>query len=309
MIFDQIQFEDDWSELRSLADLIRYGASAFSRADLTFAHGTDNAVDEAHVLVLHALGLDQFGPRGGPLPGELYHGRVTSNERAAVGELIRRRIEERCPAAYITGNAWFAGLKFFVDQRVLIPRSPLAEPIEARFAPWLEPQTIHRILDVGTGCGCIAIACAYAFPWAEVVAADIDEGALAVAALNVTGHRLDDRVQVIASDALAGVTGKFDLIVSNPPYVSPASVDALAAEFRHEPRLGLDGGEDGLEIVNRLIDQAGRYLSPHGALIVEVGESRPRAESAYATLEIEWMDDALERGGEGIFIARAEALV
>ena len=293
-------------ELRTVGDFVRFGASRFNEAGLCFAHGTDNAVDEALVLVLHALHL----PARPPLPAELFHARLSVDEREAVLALLRRRIDERAPAAYLTGEAWFAGLRFEVDERVLVPRSPLAEWIERGFAPWLDGTAVGRVLDVGTGSGCLAVACALAFPDAAVDAVDISPDALAVAQRNVELHGLAERVRLVHSDLFDGLMpgpdsgpgARYDLILSNPPYVTEAEMTDLPAEFRAEPVLALAGGANGLEVVDRLVAGAPRWLSPDGALVVEIGASRP----VRATIEarsgppLTWLET--QRGGDGVFL-------
>jgi ribosomal protein L3 glutamine methyltransferase len=296
------------AQLCTVVDLVRYGASSFVRAGLFFGHGADNAVDEAHELVLHGLALGRSSLGGNAIPPEFYSARVCEAERDVVGELLWRRIDERCPAAYLTQSAWFAGLEFYVDERVLVPRSPFAELIGMGFSPWMETESITRVLDVGTGSGCIAIACAYAMPWAEVVAVDIDAGARAVAQRNVESHGLQGQVSVVASDVLNGVDGHFDLIVSNPPYVPPSSIGQLPEEFMREPRLGLDGGADGLDIVRRLLSGATDMLNANGGLFVEVGESAEAFDEAFPALGHTWLDEALENGGEGLFFLSAGQL-
>lgn len=311
---DREAFQSAWNEFGTLVDLIRYAASEFSRHGLEFGHGTDNALDEAHTLVLGGLELDRSlggGPgsrAGGGLPPELYSARVTRAESSELMALVMARIERRCPAAYLLGRAWFGGLELYVDERVLVPRSPLAELIEAGFEPWVDAGRVRRVLEIGTGSGCIAVACALALPDAEIVATDIDAGAREVAAINVRRYGLEERVRVLEADVYEGVSGRFDLIVSNPPYVAHRSLAALPREFTSEPRIGLDGGVDGLAVVGRIVSGAAAHLAPEGVVVVEVGESRRQAERRYAGLDIEWLDDALERGGEGIFVLRGEAL-
>ena len=293
--------------LRTVADFVRFGASRFNEAGLCFAHGTDNAVDEALALVLHALHL----PAHPPLPAELFHARLTRRERAEVVALLHRRIEERVPAAYLTGEAWFAGLRFEIDRRVLVPRSPLAEIIEEGFHPWVDGGRVRRILDLGTGSGCIAVACAHAFPDARVDAVDASPGALEVARRNVVLHGLDERVRVLESDLFAGLergsdgggaAERFDLIVSNPPYVPDEEMAGLPPEFRAEPALALAGGPEGLDVVGRIVEEAPGWLTANGALVVEVGASpivRAALESRF-DLPFVWLDVA--QGGEGVFL-------
>lgn len=292
--------------LRTVADFVRFGASRFNEAGLCFAHGTDNAVDEALALVLHALHL----PARPPLPAELFHARLTRRERREVRALLRRRIEERIPAAYLTGEAWFAGLRFEIDRRVLVPRSPLAELIEEGFHPWVDADRVRRILDLGTGSGCIAVACAHAFPDARVDAVDTVPGALEVARRNVALHGLEGRVQVLKSNLFEGFEREPDrgaawgyaLIVSNPPYVPDEEMAGLPPEFRAEPELALAGGLDGLDVVGRIVEDAARWLARDGVLVVEIGASpvvRAALEARF-DLPFVWLDVA--RGGEGVFL-------
>ena len=292
--------------LKTVADFVRFGASRFNEAGLCFAHGTDNAIDEALALVLHALHL----PARPPLPAELFNARVTRRERAEVVALLHRRIEERVPAAYLTGEAWFAGLRFEIDRRVLVPRSPFAELIEEGFHPWIDGGRVRRVLDLGTGSGCIAVACAHAFPDARVDGADASPGALDVARRNVALHGLKGRVRVVESDLFDGLDGepnrcpeaRYDLVVSNPPYVPDEEMAGLPPEFRAEPAFALAGGPDGLDVVGRIVEEAPRWLAPEGALVVEVGASpvvRAALESRF-DLPFVWLEPG--RGGEGVFL-------
>jgi len=219
---------------------------------------------------------------------------------------VIRRNEQRIPMAYLTGTARFAGLDFMVNNHVLVPRSPIAELIEQRFAPWVAESAVTSILELGTGSGCIAIACAYAFPNASVVATDVSQAALAVAGRNVADHGLDDRVTLVEADVFEGIEGCFDLIVSNPPYVDESALAQVPAEYAHEPRLGLAAGADGMDIVRRIIADAARHLSERGALVVEVGASQAFAEQVFADLPLSWLD--FERGGDGVFLLERDAL-
>lgn len=287
-------------ELFTLRDFIRWGTSEFKAADLYFGHGTDNAWDEAEHLVLHAVHLTP------PLDSEWLGARLTRNERERVLQNLRRRIEERIPASYITNQAWFAGLPFYVDERVLVPRSPIAELIQKQFAPWLE-QEPTRILDLCTGSGCIGIACAYAFSEAEVQLSDISYDALAVAQENIERHHLQDRVFAIQSDLFENLRGQqFDLIVSNPPYVDADDLASMPDEYHAEPEIGLGSGADGLDFTRRLLAEAKDLLAPNGLLIVEVGNSWPALEQAFPYLPFTWVE--FDRGGHGVFVLRKEDL-
>jgi ribosomal protein L3 glutamine methyltransferase len=287
--------------LSTITDFVRWGASRFGAAGLHYGHGTDNAVDEALVLVRHALHL------GHDLPPEFYAARLTDAEKRTVLELIERRIVERIPAPYLTGEAWFAGLPFFVDSRVLIPRSPFAELIEAGFAPWLEADSVERVLDLCTGSGCIAIACALAFPAAEVDAVELSPEALDVARRNVERHGVADQVALLEGDLWSPVAGRrYDLIVSNPPYVSDREMEVLPPEYAHEPELGLRSGPDGLDVVAKIIAGARAHLRPGGVLVVEVGDSAEAVANAWPELPFTWLE--FSRGGSGVFLLTAEEL-
>lgn len=294
-VFDQAR-----DELATIRDFFRWAASEFIAAKLFYGHGTDNPWDEAEQLVLHAIHLAP------PLGDEWLDAMLTRSERAKVVANVQRRIEERIPAAYITGQAWFAGLPYVVDERVLVPRSPIAELIEKRFAPWLadEPQ---QILDLCTGSGCIGIACAHAFPDAEVQLSDISYDALAVAEENIQQHGVTERVFALQSDLFENLYGqRFDLIVSNPPYVDADDMASLPEEFHAEPELGLASGNDGLDFTRRLLVEAADYLTDKGVLIVEVGNSWPALEEAYPLLPFTWVE--FERGGHGVFVLTAQDL-
>ncbi|MBT2971434.1 MAG: ribosomal protein L3 N(5)-glutamine methyltransferase [gamma proteobacterium symbiont of Ctena orbiculata] len=286
--------------LTTIADFIRWGASRFAEARLFFGHGTDNALDEAVALVLGALHLPP------DLPAGWFGSRLTAAERQRVSDLITRRIEERIPLPYLLGEAWFAGMRFHVNERVLIPRSPIAELIERGYSPWLEPAA-PQILDLCCGSGCIGIATAAYLPDSQVDLVDISTDVLVVAQQNVAEYGLQERVAIHRSDLLEDLPPKqYDLIVSNPPYVGEAEMEELPEEYRHEPVLALQANENGLEIVQRILQQAGRYLTPQGILIVEVGNSAELVVDRYPRLPFVWLD--FERGGEGVFLLTAADL-
>jgi ribosomal protein L3 glutamine methyltransferase len=284
-----------------VAALIARAAARLRRAHLSFGHGTDNALDEAAMLVLHALKLAHAGPAA------LYRRRVSRAAEQRARQLITRRIRERVPAAYLTGVTWFAGVPIRVDARVLIPRSPIAELIERRFVPWIEPRRVRRVLDVGTGSGCIAIACARALPRARVDAVDISAAALEVARANVRRQRLTRRVRLLESDHFSALAGaSYDIIVANPPYVGARELASLPAEYRHEPRVALAAGRSGLDSVRIILAQAARHLRPGGLLIVEVGNTEHAVRRRWRRLPFVWLE--FERGGGGVFLLTREQL-
>lgn len=290
-------------QLHTLRDFIRWGASRFNEAELFFGHGTDNAINEATILVLHALHLPQQD-----LPTEFFGARLTEMEKHKVLALLERRIQERIPAPYLTHEAWFAGLSFYVDERVLIPRSPLAELIEKSFTPFVAPEAVHTLLDLGTGSGCIAIATAYAFPEAHVDATDSSEEALAVARINIERHSLESQVHAISSNLFEGVKGRrYDLIISNPPYVGAAEMASLPKEYHHEPRQALEAGKEGLDNVLQILHQAPDYLNEEGLLVVEVGNSEQALTHRLPELPFLWLE--FERGGHGVFLLTREQLI
>lgn len=284
-------------ELLTIRDYIRYAASCFNQAGLYFGHGTDNAWDDAVALILHSLHLPH------DITPAILDARLTAEEAAKLTELIHRRTSERIPIPYLTHEAWFANLSFYVDERVLIPRSPMAELIEQQFSPWVEnPDEVEDILDLCTGSGCIAIACAHAFPQARVDASDISADALAVAKINVLRHEMSEQVYLHQSDLFSDLpTKQYDIIVSNPPYVSTTEMASLPDEYRHEPTLGLAAGIKGLDVVKRIIENASRFLKPTGILVVEVGNSEMALEENYPGMPFVWPDFSRSQAG-GVFI-------
>jgi ribosomal protein L3 glutamine methyltransferase len=290
---------DSLSSLTTIRDYIRWGASRFAEAKIGFGHGTATALDEAAALTLHTLRLPYN-------LSEFYlQSALATEEKQAIIAVFERRINERKPAAYLTHEAIFAGLSFYVDERVLVPRSPMAELIEQRFSPWIEEDQVARILDLCTGSGCIAIACAYAFPEADVDAVDISRDALAVAEINIDKHQLADQVVLSESDLFDALPDDlYDVIISNPPYVNAVEWQKLTPEFHAEPKLGLVAGANGLAIVLRILAQAKDFLTPHGILIVEVGSSAEALQVALPQVPFYWLD--FERGGDGVFLLTAD---
>ena len=276
---------------------IEWGAALLDSADVYFGHGTDNSIDEAAALVFHVAGLAHDGD-----PSQ-YERALMPDQRQTLDQLFRRRVEQRIPVAYLINEAWFAGLSFFVDERVLIPRSPFAELIGHGFEPWLAPSRVGRLLEIGTGSGCIAVACARAFPHCEVVATDISSAALDVARINTRRHGVEQRVQLLEADIFDGVSGRFDLIVSNPPYVPAGQMRDLPAEFGYEPGGALASGDDGLDSTRRILQDAPSFLRPAGLLALEVGSGWTALEAAFPNTPFIW--PMLEHGGEGIALLPA----
>lgn len=285
--------------LNSIRDYIRWGASRFAEHNVFLGHGTLTPLDEAAAIVLHTLRQPY------DLADAYLDSVLTASERQAVLTLIERRIRERKPSAYLTNEALFAGLSFYVDERVLVPRSPIAELIAERFEPWADEDRVFNILDLCTGSACIAIACAYAFPDAQVDAVELSDDALAVAAINVDKHDLAEQVTLYQSDLFAELPPKpYDIIVSNPPYVAISEWENLPAEFHAEPEMGFTGGDSGLDLVIRILGDAKQYLAEQGILIVEVGSSAETLQEMFPNVPFQWLE--FERGGDGVFLLTAQ---
>jgi ribosomal protein L3 glutamine methyltransferase len=284
---------DSLKQLSTIRDFIRWASSEFLRHELSFDHGFASALDEARYLTLHALSLPF------DWPDSYLDCALTTPEREAVIDRLRERVTTRLPAAYLTRESWFCGLKFYVDERVLVPRSPIAELIAARFEPWINSGQVHQILDLCTGSGCIAIACQYMFEDAAVFASDISAEALEVARINCREHGLEKYLSLYESDLFDNIPAqKFDLIVCNPPYVDAEDMSKLTEEFRCEPGIGLAAGEDGLIMVDRILKSAGDYLSEQGIMFIEVGNSQAAMMEKYEFLPMTWID--FELGGSGV---------
>lgn len=280
-------------ELKTVRDWIRWSATSFARGNLFFGHGTDNAWDEAVALVMWVI-QQPFDRLEWVLDA-----RLVESEKFQLAKLVEKRVQQRIPLPYLTGEAWFAGLKFHVTPDVLIPRSPIAELIEGEFQPLLQ-QYPARILDLCTGSGCIGITCAYAFDSASVDVADISSAALDVAQLNIANHDLQDRVSTVESDVFNSISGQYDLIVSNPPYVDAQDMASIPSEYQAEPRLALESGDDGLDITRRILAEAAEYLTDNGLLVVEVGNSWEALEATMPHVPFFWPE--FENGGHGIFM-------
>ena len=290
------------TELFTVRDYIRYAVSRFNAAGLFFGHGSDNAWDEAVYLTLHTLTLplDRLEP--------FLDARLLPHEREQLLDIYTRRCQDRLPAAYLTHEAWLGEHRFYVDDRVIVPRSFIAELLDEQLAPWIDdPWAIESALDLCTGSGCLAILTALAFPNAEVAAVDLSPDAIAVAERNVADYSLYDRIELIQSDAFQNLAGrKFDLIVSNPPYVNAESVARLPPEYLHEPELALGSGDDGLDFTRIILREARKHLTDHGILVVEIGHNREALEAAYPTLPFTWLDTAA--GDEYVFLLHAADL-
>ncbi len=290
------------AELLTVRDWLRWAVSRFNEARLFFGHGTENAYDEAAWLILHALHLppDRLEP--------FLDARLAHAERLAVLNLLQQRIAKRVPAAYLTHEAWLGDFRFYVDERVIVPRSYFAELLAEGFAPWVEdPDEVEDALDLCTGSGCLAILMAHAFPYARIDGVDISPPALEVARRNVADYGLEERVRLVESDVFSGLKGRrYDVIVSNPPYVTTAAMETLPPEYRHEPALALGAGQDGLDVVRRIIGEASRHLNPGGLLAIEVGHNRHIVDTAFPDLPLTWIDTPSSE--DKIFLVRADDL-
>lgn len=287
------------SQIRTLLDMLQWGEQQFVNGGLYFGHGTDNAFDEAAWLACYAIGLPF------DLSEDMIRHVLSEHEKQVITDLYQQRAQSGTPAAYLTQEAWFCGLAFYVDKRVLIPRSPIAELIESQFEPWIDLAHVKNILDLCAGSGCIGIACAYAFEDAQVDLAELSHDAVAVAEINIQRHDVQDRVKAIQSNVYSSLQGnKYDIIVSNPPYVSHTEMASLPREYRHEPELALAAGDDGMSIVNQIMRQAAEYLNPGGILVVEVGNSEQAVVEQYPDVPFVWLE--FKHGGEGVFLLTAE---
>ncbi|WAJ70990.1 50S ribosomal protein L3 N(5)-glutamine methyltransferase [Catenovulum adriaticum] len=301
-MIDDKHYEAAEAELETVFDFVRWIVSCFNQADVYFGHGTDNAWAEAYSLVFQAIHLPF------EQSATLDSAKLTSNEKQKIISWAKQRINLQKPLAYISHYATFCDLPFYVDDRVLVPRSPISELIQQHFSQLIEPSSVSRILDLCTGSGCIAIACAHQFPDAEVDAADISLDALEVCEINIEQHGLWQQVIPIQSDVFSGLEQqKYDIIVSNPPYVDQEDMDDLPDEFRHEPELGLAAGFDGLDIVRTILAQASQHLTDQGVLIVEVGNSQIHLEEAFPQVPFQWLE--FEFGGHGVFAIDKATLV
>lgn len=289
-------FSEASASLRTVRDCLRFAVSRFNEAELFFGHGTENAYDEAAYLILHTLHLplDRLEP--------FLDAALTRSEIVEVLDIIERRAEQRIPAAYLTNQAWLGDFSFYVDERVLVPRSFIAELLREQLAPWIsDADRVHSVLDMCTGSGCLAIVAAHAFPQAHVDAVDLSVDALDVAQYNVTDYHLEDRITLIESDMFDALEGrKYDLIISNPPYVDAISVAALPQEYKYEPQLALGSGNDGLNATREILQHAAKHLTDHGILVVEIGHNRDVLEAAYPDLPFTWLD--VSAGDEYVFM-------
>ncbi|MBZ0105488.1 MAG: 50S ribosomal protein L3 N(5)-glutamine methyltransferase [Sulfuricella denitrificans] len=296
-------YSDAKKQFSTIRDLLRFAVSRFNEAGLFFGHGTHNAYDEAAYLILHSLHLplDTLEP--------FLDARLTSSEMDSLLHILERRVTERIPAAYLTHEAWLGDFRFYVDERVIVPRSFIAELLREQLSPWVEdPETVTSALDLCTGSGCLAILMAQAFPNAEIDAADLSPDALEVARRNVTDYGLEKQIRVVQSD-LFGNLGeqRYDVIISNPPYVNAPSVAALPPEYRHEPELALGSGDDGLDATRAILREAPKHLNPGGVLVVEIGHNRDALEQAFPDLPFNWLETS--SGNEFVFLLTLEQML
>lgn len=295
-------FEQAQSSLHTVRDFLRFAISRFNQAQLSFGHGSDNAHDEAAYLILHTLNLplDTLNP--------YLDAKLLDDEKEMLLDKIYARVVNRVPVAYLTNQAWQGDFDFYVDERVIVPRSFICELLGVSLSPWIEyPELVHRALDLCTGSGCLAIQMAEHYPAAEIDAVDISLDALEVAAINVEEYGLQDRINLIHTDLFEGLDGTYDLIISNPPYVDAESVAELPEEYLHEPELALGSGEDGLDATRQILLQAARFLNPQGVLLVEIGHNRDVLERAYPELPFMWLETS---GGDGfVFLLTREQLL
>ena len=298
----RVMSEQAQTELSTLRDLLRFAVSRFNEAQLFFGHGSDNAWDEAVYLLLRSLHLplDRLEP--------FLEARLTSDERSLVLRLIERRIQERLPVAYLTNEAWLGEYRFYVDQRVIVPRSFIAELLREQLAPWLDDaDAVTSVLDLCTGSGCLAILAAHSFPAASIDAVDLSPDALAVARRNVADYELAARIRLVEGNLFAAVKSqRYDLIISNPPYVNAAAMATLPDEYRHEPELALASGDDGLDLTRAILAAARRHLKPHGLLVVEIGHNREALETAFPATPFTWLDTSA--GDQYVFLLHRDEL-
>ena len=298
-----IRYSEASSTLKTIRDCLRFAVSRFNEAKLFFGHGSNDAFDEAAYLILHTLHLplDRLEP--------FLDAALTHNELLEVLNIIEKRVEERVPAAYLTHQAFLGDFGFYVDERVIVPRSFIAELLRERLVPWIaEPEEISSVLDLCTGSGCLAILAAHAFENALVDAVDLSPDALDVARRNVDDYELEEQIELIESDLFARLNSrKYDLIISNPPYVDAPSVAELPQEYLHEPKLALGSGEDGLDATRVILEQAAAHLNPDGLLVVEIGHNRDALEAAYPDLPFTWLE--VSAGDAFVFMLRREDLL
>lgn len=287
-------------QLETVRDWLRYAVSRFAEADVWCGHGTDSHWDDSVQLLMQTLNLPMTDNV------QFLDARLTTTERERLLERIERRARDRVPVAYLTGEAFFMGLPFHVDERVLIPRSPIGEFLATDGEPWLSGRPVERILDLCAGSGCIGVAAAHVFPGARVDLGEVSTGAIEVAERNIKRYGLEDQVQAVASDLFTRLEGPYDLILANPPYVDAGDMASLPPEYRHEPELGLAAGGDGLALMRRILREAPGYLSADGLLVGEVGNSQPALEAAFPGLPFTWIE--MENGGHGVFVVDAQTL-